>query len=120
MGSMGRRGNPYDNAMIESFMTTLKIEGAYPLAFESADDVVEHLPRSIDSDNDRRRHSALGYFSPNRFEEEQPRTSVKTLTRNRPTQGPTQGNHPPHSRRWQPPLQSARMPPTIRRRSPPL
>ena len=33
---MGRRGNPYDNAMMESFMKTLKVEGVYPMAFESA------------------------------------------------------------------------------------
>ena len=49
VGSMGRRGNPYDNAMMESFMKTLKVEGVYPMAFESADDVAEHLPRFIDS-----------------------------------------------------------------------
>ena len=30
IGSMGRRGNPYDNAMMESFMKTLKVEGVYP------------------------------------------------------------------------------------------
>ena len=48
------------------------------LAFESAEDVAEHLPRFIDSYNERRLHSALGYLSPNRFEEEQPRTPVKT------------------------------------------
>ena len=29
IGSMGRRGNPYDNAMMESFMKTLKVEGVY-------------------------------------------------------------------------------------------
>ena len=74
VGSMGRRGNPYDNAMMESFMKTLKVEGVYPMAFESADDVAEHLPRFIDSYNERRLHSALGYLSPNRFEEEQSRT----------------------------------------------
>jgi transposase InsO family protein len=28
-GSMGRRGNPYDNAKAESFMKTLKVEGVY-------------------------------------------------------------------------------------------
>ena len=50
----------------------------YPMAFESAEDVAEHLPRFIDSYNDRRLHSALGYLSPNRFEEEQPRKPVKT------------------------------------------
>ena len=31
VGSMGRRGNPYDNAMMESFMKTLKVEGVYPM-----------------------------------------------------------------------------------------
>ena len=35
-GSMGRRANPYDNAMMESFMKTLKVEGVYPMAFETA------------------------------------------------------------------------------------
>ena len=32
VGSMGRRGNPYDNAIMESFMKTLKVEGVYPMA----------------------------------------------------------------------------------------
>ena len=75
---MGRRGNPYDNAIMESFMKTLKVEGVYPMAFESAEVVAEHLPRFIDSYNERRLHSALGYLSPKRFEEEQPHTPVKT------------------------------------------
>ena len=39
VGSMARRGNPYDNAMMESFMKTLKVEGVYPMAFESEKDV---------------------------------------------------------------------------------
>jgi putative transposase len=30
-GSMGRRGNPYDNAKAESFMKTLKVEAVYPM-----------------------------------------------------------------------------------------
>ena len=59
-------------------MKTLKVGGAYPMAFESADDVAEHLPRFIDSYNERRLHSALGYLSPNCFEEEQSRKPVKT------------------------------------------
>ena len=29
VGSMGRRGNPYDNAKAESFMKTLKVEAVY-------------------------------------------------------------------------------------------
>ena len=36
---MGRRGNPYDNAKAESFMKTLKVEGVYPMAYETFEDV---------------------------------------------------------------------------------
>ena len=78
VGSMGRRGNPYDNAMAESLMKTLKVEGVYPMAFETHEDVAEHLPRFIEKYNDRRLHSALGYRSPNQFEEENARPPVKT------------------------------------------
>lgn len=39
---MGQRGNPYDNAKAESFMKTLKVEGVYPIAFETFADVVDH------------------------------------------------------------------------------
>ena len=48
------------------------------MAFESAEDVACHLPCFIDSYNERRLHSALGYLSPNRVEEEQPRKPVKS------------------------------------------
>ena len=48
------------------------------MAFESAEDVAGHLPRFIDSYNERRLHSALGYLSPTRVEEEQPRKPVKS------------------------------------------
>lgn len=30
IGSMGRKGNHYDNAKAESFMKTLKVEAVYP------------------------------------------------------------------------------------------
>ena len=48
VGSMGRRGNPYDNAKAESFMKTLKVEAVYPMAYETASDVADDLPRFID------------------------------------------------------------------------
>ncbi len=57
-------------------MKTLKVEGVYPMAFESAEDVAEHLTRFIDSCNERRLHSALGYLSPERPAEKLPRTPV--------------------------------------------
>ena len=48
------------------------------MAFESAEDVACHLPCFIDSYNARRLHSTLGYLSPTRVEEEQPRKPVKS------------------------------------------
>ena len=68
--SMSAKGNPYDNAFIESFYKTLKYEEVHLWNYETYDDVIERLPFFIEEVyNFKRLHSSIGYVPPNEFED---------------------------------------------------
>ena len=68
--SMAGTGNPYENAMAESFFKTLKYEEVYLCEYETFTDVLARLPYFIEEVYNRKRfHSSLGYRSPQDFEE---------------------------------------------------
>lgn len=67
--SCSRKGNPYDNAWVESFMKTLKYEEVYMWEYRTFLDVVERVPYFIEEVYNRKRlHSSLGYLPPEEFE----------------------------------------------------
>jgi putative transposase len=86
--SMSRKGNPYDNAFVESFMKTLKVEEVYLRNYRTYSDVIESVPRFIEAVyNEKRLHSSLGYRSPNEFEAAQNQRLQKVMKAS--TQCPT-------------------------------
>ena len=68
--SMSRRGNPYDNAVAESFFRTLKVELIYRRRFRTRQEAKAAIVEYIELFYNRRRlHSSLGYLSPAEYEE---------------------------------------------------
>jgi putative transposase len=67
--SMSRSGNVWDNAAMESFFSTLKTERTARKVYRTRDqaraDVFDYIERFY---NPQRRHSTIGYLSPNEFE----------------------------------------------------
>lgn len=69
--SMSRPANPYDNAACESFMKTLKQEEIYCNQYADFTELSAHLEEFIDTYYNRQRlHSALGYRTPEEFEQD--------------------------------------------------
>jgi len=67
--SMSAKANPYDNAKIESFFRTLKVEEVYMFEYETYAEVLERIPYFIEEVyNSKRLHSSLGYMPPEEFE----------------------------------------------------
>jgi len=67
--SMSRKGNCWDNACIESFSGTLKRELVYHRHYATRDDATQDIFEYIEVFyNRQRRHSTLGYHSPDEFE----------------------------------------------------
>lgn len=74
--SMSRKGNPYDNAMCESFMKTLKYEEVYRQEYRDIADARASIQRFLEKIyNGKRLHSALGYLPPVEFERSQSATT---------------------------------------------
>ena len=69
--SMSRKGDCWDNAVVESFFHTLKTERTNGILYPTRDgakiDVIDYIEMFY---NSRRLHSFIGYKSPNDFEKE--------------------------------------------------
>ena len=68
--SMSRTGNCYDNAVMESFWSTLKCECTSRMSFATRAEAQQVIFEYIECFYQRqRRHSSLGYLSPQQYEE---------------------------------------------------
>lgn len=69
--SFSRKGNPYDNACIESFHAVMKKEEIYLHEYKDFEDAYSAIFEYIESWYNRKRiHSALGYKTPQQVEDE--------------------------------------------------
>lgn len=69
VASMSRKANCWDNAVVESFFSTFKFELIEGRVFETREQLRKEIFWWIETwYNRRRRHSTLGYVSPEQFE----------------------------------------------------
>ena len=67
--SMSRKGDCWDNAVVESFLHTLKTERTHSIIYQTRDEVRSDVTDYIEMFyNCRHLHSFIGYQSPNVFE----------------------------------------------------
>jgi putative transposase len=67
--SMSRKGNCWDNAVAESFFHTLKVELLKDEPLTDRETLKQQVFEYIEVDyNKTRRHSAIGYLSPENYE----------------------------------------------------
>src|SRR5690554_8183784 len=69
--SMSRKGNCWDNACVESFFHSMKVEAIQYEPIMTRSEMRQTIFEYIEVDYNRtRRHSALGYLSPVNFEQQ--------------------------------------------------
>jgi transposase InsO family protein len=70
ISSMSRKGDCYDNAVMESFFHSLKVEELHHQQFDTRDEAQAAVFEYIEMFYNRQRlHSSIGYVSPVEFEE---------------------------------------------------
>lgn len=78
--SMSRKGNCWDNAVMESFFSRLKVELVYAENFKTVDEAQSEIFQYIELFyNRKRRHSSLGHVSPDRFERQFEQLTLSTF-----------------------------------------
>jgi putative transposase len=78
--SMSRKGNCWDNAVMESFFSRLKVELIYAENYKKVEDARAGIFEYIEIFYNRlRRHSAIGYISPHEYEQQFMKLNVSTI-----------------------------------------
>jgi transposase InsO family protein len=80
--SMSRKGNCWDNAVMESFFSRLKVELVYAENYKFIDEARSGIFEYIEIFHNRtRRHSSIGYVSPDVYEQQFEQLTVSTIRR---------------------------------------